>query len=268
MATTRSERLSGQPGSLSQAGLSLLSTLFNCQWWWVTLVVLLGMAVLGRLGVWQLDRLDQRRARNAELIQQLALPPLSLGAEPLPHDLKSLKNRQATARGEFDFSHQIALMHQNQANAPGIHLIAPLVIEGGAQAVLVDRGWLPSEYAAPETWSQFDESGPENVTGFIQLTQTLPASAQGVARSMPAEPRTEWYRVDVEAVQAQMPYDLLPFYLFQSPTGDEAGGLPYRAQPEFDLSEGPHLGYAIQWFIFALILGAIYVRYVSKKETQ
>ena len=44
--------------------------------------------------------------------------------------------------------------------------------------------------------------------------------------------------------------------------------LPYEVEPELDLSNGPHLGYAIQWFIFAFILGIMYVRYVSKKETD
>jgi surfeit locus 1 family protein len=268
MLKTNSEQLSGDPISLSRTGLSRLTSLFNRQWWWVTLVILLGMAVLARLGVWQLDRLEQRRARNAELIQQLALPPLTLTGEPLPDDLSNLKSRRANVSGEFDFSHQVALIHQNWMNTPGIHLIAPLIIEGSSQAVLVDRGWLPTDQAASENWSQFDEAGPLSVTGFIQLSQTLPASTQGSAQTIQTEPQAEWYRVDIQAIQAQMPYDLLPIYVLQSPPDDGGGDLPYRANPEFDLSEGPHLGYAIQWFIFALILGIIYVTYVSKKESS
>jgi surfeit locus 1 family protein len=268
MFKTESGQLSGDPISLSRTGLSLLTRLFSRQWWWVTLVILLGMAVLARLGVWQLDRLEQRRARNAELIQQLALPPLALPGEPLPDDLSSLRNRRASVSGVFDFSHQVALIHQNWMNTPGIHLIAPIVIEGSSQAVLVDRGWLPTDQAAPETWSRFDEAGPLRVIGFIQLSQTLPAGSQARAQLVQTELQPEWYRVDIQAIQAQMPYELLPFYVLQSPPDSGSGDLPYRADPEFDLSEGPHLGYAIQWFIFALILGIIYVSYVSKKESS
>jgi surfeit locus 1 family protein len=86
--------------------------------------------------------------------------------------------------------------------------------------------------------------------------------------------------VDIQAIQAQMPYELLPVYVLESATEDVQflsegmqsapddgdSDLPYRPEPEFDLSNGPHLGYAIQWFIFALILGIVYVSYVRKKE--
>jgi surfeit locus 1 family protein len=60
-----------------------------------------------------------------------------------------------------------------------------------------------------------------------------------------------------------MPYELLPIYLLQAPDGS-ADGLPYRAEPERDFSEGPHLGYAVQWFLFAAILGAGYLGYVAR----
>jgi surfeit locus 1 family protein len=249
---------------MPRPGLPLFKALFNRRWWWSTLLVLLGMAVLARLGFWQLDRLAQRRARNAEIAQQLALPPLSLTGAVLPDDLTSIKYRRVTALGTFDYSHQMGLKLQNWMGAPGIHLITPLVIEGTSQAVLVDRGWIPIEQAAPENWSQFDEIGPVTVTGFTKLSQTLPARTDNAAQASSAEPQLEWYRVDIGAMQSQMPYKLLPIYVLQSPAGDANANLPYRVEPEFDLSDGPHLGYAIQWYIFSLILGTMYVFYVSK----
>jgi hypothetical protein len=42
--------------------------------------------------------------------------------------------------------------------------------------------------------------------------------------------------------------------------------MPYRALPELDLTEGPHLGYAVQWFIFASLLGVGYPIYVRREE--
>jgi len=82
----------------------------------------------------------------------------------------------------------------------------------------------------------------------------------------------EWYRVDVEAIQAQVPYPLLPVYVLQTPPGEDEEGaalsLPYRVRPEVDLSEGRHLGYAVQFFFFALILGAGYARIVGKRTYE
>lgn len=251
-----------------------LRLLFSRQYWWATLVVILGMIVLARLGIWQLDRLEQRKARNAEIVRQLELPPLSLTDEAtLGDDLIDLKNRRATARGEFDFSHQMVLLYQNLHDTPGIHLITPLVIEGSSQAVLVDRGWVPIDQAAPENWPQFDEpgpvgiTGPVSITGFIRLSETLPARSGDASQSQVARPQYDWYRVDINAMQGQVPYDLLPVYILQSPPEGQDITLPYEVEPGFDLSNGPHLGYAIQWFLFALILAIVYVSAVTKKET-
>jgi surfeit locus 1 family protein len=266
MLDIKTERLADNIISLPGSSLALLRALFNRRWWWTTLVVLLGMAVLARLGVWQLDRLAQRRAHNAEIVQQLAMPPLPLTGQSLPEDLSSLKYRRAAVQGKFDFSHQIVLQYQNWMDSPGIHLVAPLVIEGTSKAILVDRGWLPFDQATPGHWTQFDEPGQVGVTGFLQLSQALPAGMP--SQGTPSEPKSEWYRIDIQAIQAQMPYDLLPVYLLQSPAEAGNTNLPYRAEPEFDLSDGPHLGYAIQWFIFSLLLGIMYVIYVYKKENS
>jgi surfeit locus 1 family protein len=245
-----------------------LRSLFSRQYWWATLVVLLGMAFMARLGIWQLDRLEQRKARNAEIVRQLELPPLSLADEPLPEDLDSLKTRRATASGEYDFSRQIALLYQNWMDAPGVHLITPLVIGDGSQAVLVDRGWLPIDQADPGNWSRFDEPGLVSVTGLIRLSESLPSRGAKVSPTPVAGPQSGWYRVDIEALQAQMPYELLPVYVMRSPPEGTDTSLPYEVSPELDLSNGPHLSYAIQWFAFALTLGIIYVRYISKKEAR
>jgi surfeit locus 1 family protein len=243
--------------------------------WWSALIVLAGMAIMIRLGFWQLDRLAQRRAYNAALVHQLALPPLSLAGDALPVELKAggdlaaLKNRSASARGTYDFSHQVVLKLQNWEGQPGVHLITPLLIEGSSRvvlAVLVDRGWVPYAEATPQSQRQFDEPGPVTVTGLIQLSQTLPAAQ--AASAQPASPQAEWYRLDIAALQAQMPYPLLPVYIQQSPPPGGNVKLPYRVEPVFDLSDGPHLGYAVQWYIFALIFGGGYVYYVYKNAAR
>lgn len=238
----------------------LMPVLFGRRYWLSTLLVLAAVAVMVRLGFWQLNRLEQRRARNVRIARQLALPPLALtGNNLLPDDLSGLKTRRVTARGRFDFSRQVALIYQNYRNQAGIHLITPLLIEGSNRAVLVDRGWIPQADALPAAWPRFDEPGPVDVTGFIRLPETRPRTDTG--------PQTGWFRVDVAALQAQMPYELLPIYIQQSPPAGAETALPYRTAPEFDLSDGPHLGYAIQWYLFAVILAAGYAGYLRRETT-
>ena len=247
------------------------------RWRWVTLVVLALMLVLARLGIWQLDRLAERRAANVQLEAALAAAPIDLNAEAAayagvsPGDVSAdLADRDVTAAGEYDFAQQHVVVLQNWNGQPGVHLLTPLVLAGASgdtpQAVLIDRGWIPE--AEREAGGAFTEAtGPQSVTGYVTLTETLRRrTAESVA---PATPDDEIFRVDIAALQEELPYRLLPFYVMAAPVpGDDT--LPVESAKEIDLSEGPHLGYAMQWFIFSLGLGAGYVLYVNhslRRET-
>jgi surfeit locus 1 family protein len=240
----------------------MLRTLFGRKWWWVTLLVMAAMVVLARLGVWQLDRLDQRRANNAIVAAALAASPMDLFRGTLPDDLSTLKNRQVIATGEYDLDNQLVLKVQNWDGRAGAHLITPLLLEDGETAVLVDRGWIPEVENNPVDRMKYDVSGQVTVEGYAALSQAL----LGRETIVQEEPQAEWYRVDIAAIQPQMPYKLLPIYVLQAPKGNKE--LPYRHKQEIDLSEGSHLGYALQWFTFSLGLGIAYVVYVRKSMKE
>ena len=245
----------------------LLRALVGRRWRWVTLAVLALMLVLARLGVWQLDRLSERRAANAQLMAALASSYIfgnddltALAGQPPADVSPDLANRDVFLEGEFDFAAQRILVLQNYQGRPGVHLITPLVLDSGV-AVLVDRGWIPDdEYQAGNLFT--DAAGPQAVSGYIALTETLRRrTAESVA---PATPNDEVFRVDVAALAEESPYPLVPYYVRLSSTEEVDRTLPVEIPREIDLSEGPHLGYAIQWFIFSLGLGAGYVLYVNR----
>jgi surfeit locus 1 family protein len=236
----------------------MIRALFSRKWWWVTILVLVMMVVLARLGFWQLDRLDQRREKNAIAAAALASAPLDLFEEDLASDLTALRDRPAKASGEYDLDNQLVLKVQNWEGQAGAHLITPLLRADGKKAVLVDRGWIPEAENNPVDRATYDVNGPVKVEGYVALSQVI----RGRESSVPEEPVTEWYRVDIAAIQPQMPYELLPIFVVQAPEDNQV--LPYRPEQEIDLSEGPHLGYAVQWFIFSLGLGIAYVIYVRK----
>jgi len=72
---------------------------------------------------------------------------------------------------------------------------------------------------------------------------------------------------NVGRIQAEMPYALLPIFIQE--THDPAWqGPPYRQEVKLDLSEGPHMSYALQWFAFATILGIGYPFYVRREEKR
>jgi surfeit locus 1 family protein len=246
----------------------MVKALFSRRYILITLLVVAAMVVMARLGVWQLERREQRIARNADLVAKLEAAPISLNQAalaaswPLPDDRTAVRNLPAEAAGEYDFDHQLLLIQQNYREMPGAHLVVPLVLAGTDQAVLIDRGWIPFDEVQSGRWQQYDDlRGSVTVSGRVQPSQILfgRAAEQVSANPPPPQPKAEWYRIDIEAIQRQMSYQLLPVYLLESPGPQGNMALPYRIEPETDLSEGPHLGYALQWFAFAVVAGVVYI---------
>src|SRR3989442_3933496 len=98
-------------------------------------VALLVAAICVRLGVWQLDRLHERRQRNALLLAARARPPLEVDGS-LPAD--SARDRRLVARGVYDYAHERLWHGRSYEGVPGVDLVTPLRPAGGA-ALLVDR---------------------------------------------------------------------------------------------------------------------------------
>jgi surfeit locus 1 family protein len=66
----------------------------------------------------------------------------------------------------------------------------------------------------------------------------------------PADGRVK--TVDLEGIATALPYRLAPLYLLARGEEPTRAALPVPA-PLTELSEGPHLSYAIQWFSFAAV---------------
>lgn len=250
--------------------MSILKRYFSRRWWWTTLVMLAAVAVMVRLGIWQLDRLETRRAFNAHVTAMQAAPPLALEGEAISADLAGMEYRRASAAGVYDFEHQVALRNQYRGDPDGVaeygyHLLTPLVLSDGS-AVLVDRGWIPAEYATPESWRQFDEPAAASVTGILRLPLEEGDMGGGVPDPDPAPGQALylWNFLPLDRLAAQMPYPLLPVYLQRS-TGTGGAEYPEPILPVLELSDGPHLGYALQWFFYAALVFCGYPVYLRKQ---
>lgn len=243
----------------------IVTKLFSRRWWYVTIFVILGVIFLARLGFWQLDRLQQRRAQNAVIVQRWDQDPYDLNQNGLPADVEPLGYRRIQVTGKFDYANQVALKNQNREVEPGVNLVAPLVLPNG-QAILVARGWIPYADVDPAHWAQYNEkSDAITLVGLVQKSQILAGAKP------PETPQKEWFRIDVDAIQRQVPYELLPVFLLELPApGAGYEDLPYREIPSevAEISEGNHFSYAIQWFMFAVILGGGYLPYIAYQEKR
>jgi surfeit locus 1 family protein len=222
----------------------------------MTVVVAVAALSFVALGFWQLDRLAQRRAANAHILARLEQPALQLDGAPL--DPAEADLRRGIVRGTYDSDHEIVLRNQVHNELPGVDLLTPLRIEGSDAAVLINRGWIPFEMSQPEKRGAFRaEAGLVEAKGILRSTRTRPS------RFAPADPTPSpgqagldaWLRVDLDRIQQQVPYRLLPVFLEQEADPQAAAQRRFpRPEPEISLSQGPHLFYAGQWFAFAALL--------------
>jgi surfeit locus 1 family protein len=205
-------------------------------------------AVCVRLGIWQLARLEERRSHNAAMEARLAQPYLHLQGDV--SDIESLLYRRVIARGQFDPSREVVLLNRAMDEEPGVHLVTPLRLADGSGAILVDRGWIPIEDNTPDGLAAYAAEGIVEVRGIVLGTEEEPFWSFLADRTPGPgqQPLREWRVLNVEGIQAQVPYVLLPVYLQLSEAPEGTQPVP---DARIDLSDGPHLGYAIQWFAFA-----------------
>ena len=228
---------------------------FTVRWILLTLIVMAFAAIMIRLGFWQLDRLNQRREINGFYITQMAMSPVNLNFSPDLPGLDGMDFRPALVVGEFNFAEQVVLRNKAWQGQPGGHLLTPLRISGTQKAVIVDRGWVPLTDIIDNRLGQYYEPGVVEVRGAIRLTQdSYPAGSAVDPTFAPGEDRlTALNLVNLDRLAPQTTEELLPIFI-QEQASPASTGLPYRITAEPDLTDGPHLSYAIQWFLFSAIL--------------
>ncbi|MEX0907940.1 MAG: SURF1 family protein [Gemmatimonadota bacterium] len=227
-----------------------------------TMLVAAVVLVCLRLGFWQLARLDERRALNSGIAARLDAPPID-DVSALS-DTAGLFYRIITATGLYDNARSIIFPGRSRRGLPGVYLLTPLRVSGRNDAVLVNRGWVPSADAATVDIDAFARIEPVTVSG---LLLPFPDSTRSLAPGERVRDdggfRRVWYAVDERELRSQFPYELLPATIQQLPDSllpasaapaeaETASRFPAPLEPP-PLSQGPHLGYALQWFSFALI---------------
>jgi surfeit locus 1 family protein len=212
-----------------------------------TVVVVLLAGLFVGLGLWQLDRLQQRQAENAVGLARSTADPIDLEEmlRTSQDDLDSLEYRAVVVTGEYDPDEEILIRSQIALGQAGFHVITPLVT-GEGQAVLVNRGWVPLGMDEPPVGAS-PAPGAQEVTGFVRLSATRPP----LGAEEPEGHLGVMNRVDIERVGEQVPYSLAPVYVVA--VGETEEQLPIPVDPPDFTDQGPHLAYAIQWFAFAVI---------------
>jgi surfeit locus 1 family protein len=223
----------------------------------VVLAVLVA-AVCVRLGIWQLDRLAERRAANARALAAREAPEVRLGPGGLGAELDG---RRVSVTGEFDRAVEVVIRGQSWDGGPGVRVVTPLRLEGSDTVVLVDRGFVKALDAVHADLGGLDEPGRRTVRG---LAFALERRADG-GQPLERDGSVTWRGLDRDALRERLPFPLAAVWVLESPDSTLPPWPRRMAAPALD--DGPHLSYAIQWFGFALIglVGAAVVAFRARR---
>lgn len=212
------------------------------------MLVLVLVVVMVNLGFWQLDRLDQRRDRNDLIRERQDQPAVAveelLAPDDGPDAVDEVRFRGVFATGTYDEDETVVVRNRTQDGTPGAWVLTPLVLETGDEVGVV-RGFTglrsDGDVDVPPAPGE-EPDGEVTVTGAV----VSPAGLDGTASSdvAPLLDRGGTLPVLVMAESSEPP--------------EEALGTTLHPVPLPDLEEGPHLSYAVQWFIFSAIAAVGY----------
>lgn len=218
------------------------------------LIVGLLLPLFLSLGFWQIDRAQQKRNLAHTMESRRKLPPA-----PLEQALSATEAefRSWRVKGQFVAGGQILIANRKHLGKNGFHVITPLQISGSDRLLLVNRGWVAAQGEQP----------PEVKipTGRVLLTgeaRTLSPPAIELDFDLQASP--VWPFLTLPNYHTWSGRETMPFILLLSP--DSAHGF-VREWEQARPGPGMHLGYAVQWFAFALFSLALWLKLSLKQRS-
>jgi surfeit locus 1 family protein len=215
--------------------------------WLLLAAALVGMALTARLGVWQLDRAQQKLDLQAAIDAEAARPAIANAALGGADQL----HRSVVLRGQWVAERTVWLDNRPMDGRAGFYVVTPLRLTGRSDAILVQRGWAPRDAADRSHLPPLDTpAGEVEVHGRLAASPSrlyeLGTGATGAIRQ----------NLDPAALAVESGLRLLPLTVVQS--GDAGDGL-LRHWPAPDLGLHKHYGYAFQWFALCALILFLYV---------
>ncbi|MFJ7155018.1 SURF1 family protein [Streptomyces sp. NPDC101118] len=219
------------------------------QWVCLTLLALLLVPVMIELGFWQFHRHENRVAQNGLIARNLAAPPVPVASLTSPgHTVPRADYwRRVTATGTYDTAHEVVVRRRTSADDQlGVHVLTPLVLTDG-RVLLVNRGWVPAaddQRAYPAVPAA--PKGQVTVTGRLKADETTGASG---IKDLKGLPDRQVMLINSAQQSALLHEPVLGGYVELSDPVPAAGGPEPIGEPDHD-SIGPHMAYAVQWWLF------------------
>ncbi|GAA2454826.1 SURF1 family protein [Streptomyces glaucus] len=224
--------------------------LLSRQWVILTLVALALIPTMIELGFWQLHRHEHRVALNRVIADSLAAKPVPAESLTSPGAKVERENlyRRVTAKGRFDTADEVVVRRRTNADDEvGYHVLTPFVLDDG-KVLVVNRGWIPADGPSQTSFPEIPAppAGEITVTGRLMPDETTEGSGIKNVRGLPDR---QVMLIDSEQQAERLGKQVLGGYIeltSPAPKGDTPELIPAPGHDDI----GPHLAYAIQWWLF------------------
>jgi surfeit locus 1 family protein len=213
-----------------------------------TLAAAAFIALVSWLGVWQMDRAAEKQQRQALFDERLSEAPVLLtGSVP---SADTLMYRNVRAVGTWLAERQIYIDNRIRGTRAGFHVVTPLRLEGGDDAVLVVRGWIARDAAYPDAPPVAVPGGRVEVRGLATRPpeRYRELSTETVSGSV-------WQNLSIERYAAASGLRLLPVVILAE---EPASGLA-RVTERPDAGAAKHVEYSLTWFALAALALALWL---------
>ena len=215
------------------------------------------LVLLISLGFWQLDRANEKRAIENQIARA------NSGDVELINSVEFLKEKEyyhVRLQGAYIDDKQFIYDNQIVDQISGYYVLTPFVLRGASNAILINRGFIP--------WNGRRDKLADIDVG-AKLTEVKVQISKPVRRMELEESKTTGefpvliQTLDLDEMSTMAALDFVSMVGLLSPESEN--GFVRKWEP-YTGSIARHIGYAIQWFLMALVLAFIGIRLAMKQR--
>jgi len=224
-----------------------------------SILILATMAFLASLGFWQLDRADQKRTIEA------SIQKANTGVVELIVNQNELLNKEyyeVRLQGSYVSDKQFIYDNQIVDQASGYYVLTPFVLTGQSNAIMINRGFIPwnsrrDQLADIAVGSAFREIKVQ----VSKPIKRIELKTSDINNQFPVLIQA----IDFDVIEEISSTSFVDVIGLLDPSSDD--GFVRKWEP-YTGSIEKHIGYAIQWFLMALVLGIIGIRIGLKQRKK
>ena len=224
-----------------------------------SILILATMAFLVSLGFWQLDRADQKRTIEASIQKANA------GVVELIVNQNELLNKEyyeVRLQGSYISDKQFIYDNQIVDQASGYYVLTPFVLTGQSNAIMINRGFIPWNGRRDQLADIAVDSASREIK--IQVSKPIKRielKTSDISNQFPVLIQA----IDFDVIEEISSTSFVDVIGLLDPSSDD--GFVRKWEP-YTGSIEKHIGYAIQWFLMALVLGIIGIRIGLKQRKK